>query len=116
MVHNIVRYVDLEKAMNDVAYKTLLSTEELQRVVGTDDRGVLNRVMGWIGARVVRSSDMFSIAIKPFMDRYTYDQDRIASCCHHITDTHGQLRSFCEYNALERKNDPWSRFPTIEGV
>lgn len=112
MVHNVVRYVDLEKAMERVAYKTLMSTSEIREVVGTDDRSVLSRVAGWLGGRLVRSTDMFSIAIKPFMDRHTYDQDRIANCCHHITDTHGRARSFCEYNALDRRSDPWTRFPT----
>ena len=112
VVHNVVRYVDLEKAMERVAYKTLMSTQEIQEVVGTDDRSVLHQVAGWIGGRLVRSTDMFSIAIKPFMDRHSYDQDRIANCCHHITDTSGALRSFCEYNALDRRSDPWSRFPT----
>ena len=116
VVHNVVRYVDLEKVMNEVAYKTLLSTEELREVVGTDDKSVLRRVAGWIGKRAVRSTDMFSIAIKPFMDRYTYDQDRVANCCHHITDTNGILRSFCEYNALDRRGDPWTRFPLREDV
>ena len=116
MVHNVVRYVDLDKAMNDVAYKTMLSTAEIREVVGTDDRTVVSRVAGWIGGRVVKSTDMFSIAIKPFMDRYTYDQDRIANCCHHITDTQGGLRSFCEYNAIGRRADPWTRFPTRDAV
>lgn len=116
MVHNVVRYVDLEKAMEQVAYKTLMSTAQLREIVGTDDRTVLNRVMGWIGGRLVRSTDMFSIAIKPFMDRHSYDQDRISSCCHHITDTRGELRSFCEYNALDRRSDPWARFPTLEAA
>jgi uncharacterized radical SAM superfamily Fe-S cluster-containing enzyme len=113
VVHNVVRYVDLEKAMNDVAYKTLLSTDELREVVGTEDASVLKKVAGWVGKRAVRSTDMFSIAIKPFMDRHSYDQDRIANCCHHITDTHGVLRSFCEYNALDRRADPWTRLPTL---
>jgi uncharacterized radical SAM superfamily Fe-S cluster-containing enzyme len=116
LVHNVVRYVDLEKVMNEVAYKTLMSTDELREVVGTDDASVLRRVAGWVGKRAVRSTDMFSIAIKPFMDRHTYDQDRVANCCHHITDTHGNLRSFCEYNALDRRSDPWTRFPTRDAI
>ncbi|UJR78366.1 radical SAM protein [Sandaracinus amylolyticus] len=113
-VHNIVRYVDMEKAMERVAYKTLMSTSEIREVVGTDDRSVIHKVAGWIGGRLVKSTDMFSIAIKPFMDRYSYDQDRIANCCHHIADTQGRARSFCEYNALDRRSDPWSNFPRIE--
>jgi uncharacterized radical SAM superfamily Fe-S cluster-containing enzyme len=116
MVHNVVKYVDLDKAMNDVAYKTMLSTDEMREVLGTDDRTVLSKVAGWIGGRVVKSTDMFSIAIKPFMDKHGYDQDRIANCCHHITDTRGGLRSFCEYNAIGRRQDPWTRFPTKDLV
>jgi uncharacterized radical SAM superfamily Fe-S cluster-containing enzyme len=63
-----------------------------------------------------REQDTFTIAIKPFMDRYTYDQDRIANCCHHITDTSGRLVSFCEYNALLRREDSWADLPTLEGL
>ncbi len=113
LVQNIMRFVDLEKVMGKVAYKTLLSTAELQDVVGTS-RSPFKRMVGAIGKRLVRSTDMFSIAIKPFMDRYTYDQDRIANCCHHMTDTSGRLVSFCEYNARLRPADSWERFPTRE--
>jgi uncharacterized radical SAM superfamily Fe-S cluster-containing enzyme len=42
------------------------------------------------------------IAIKPFMDVDTYDQDRIDRCCVHIVDRAGEPVSFCEYNALRR--------------
>ncbi len=70
----------------------------------------------FVGKRLVRSTDMFSIAIKPFMDRFDYDQDRVANCCHHMTTTGGELVSFCEYNALDRPTDRWERLPTIEHV
>jgi uncharacterized radical SAM superfamily Fe-S cluster-containing enzyme len=116
VVHNVVRYVDLEKAMAGVAYKTLMSTEEIQDVVGTKDDSVVRRVVAFVGKRLVRSTDMFSIAIKPFMDRFNYDQDRIANCCHHTTTTTGELVSFCEYNALDRPSDSWAGFPTRDGV
>jgi len=114
LVHNVVRYVDLEKVMNEVAYKTLLDTNEVRGVLGS--RGGVPGLQALASAakQLVRSTDMFSIAIKPFMDRHTYDQDRIANCCHHITDTHGTLRSFCEYNALDRRQDSWGRLPTRE--
>jgi 7,8-dihydro-6-hydroxymethylpterin dimethyltransferase len=45
------------------------------------------------------------------MDRYTYDQDRISACCHHVLDTAGRLESFCEYNARHRSGDSWGMFP-----
>ena len=45
---------------------------------------------------------MFAIGIKPFMDAYTYDQDRIDKCCVHIISADGTPVSFCEYNAINR--------------
>jgi len=88
VVRNIIRYVDLEKILGEVAYKTLLSTDELQRAVSSRG-GFWNRLAAKLGKRLVRSTDVFTIAIKPFMDRHTYDQDRIANCCHHLMDRKG---------------------------
>ncbi len=45
---------------------------------------------------------ILAIGIKPFMDAYTYDQDRIDRCCVHIISRNGQPVSFCEYNAINR--------------
>jgi len=112
LVKNIIRYVDLEKIIGQVAYKTLLSTDELQRAVGTGG-GFARRLTAAMGKRLVRSTDVFTIAIKPFMDRHTYDQDRVASCCHHLMDQRGVATSFCEYNALLRKDDPWTGWPEL---
>jgi len=42
------------------------------------------------------------VAIKPFMDAHTYDQDRIDRCCTHMVNRSGDPVSFCEYNALHR--------------
>ena len=42
------------------------------------------------------------VAIKPFMDAHTYDQDRIDRCCTHMVNRAGEPVSFCEYNALHR--------------
>jgi uncharacterized radical SAM superfamily Fe-S cluster-containing enzyme len=45
---------------------------------------------------------LLTISIKPFMDAWTYDQDRIDKCCVHILDGHGNPVSFCEFNAVNR--------------
>jgi hypothetical protein len=37
--------------------------------------------------------------IKPFMDAWTWDQDRIDRCCTHVIRPDGQLDSFCRYYA-----------------
>ena len=46
--------------------------------------------------------DFFRIVIKPFMDAYTYDQDRIDECCVHVIRPGGRAVSFCKYNTIER--------------
>lgn len=111
MVRNIARHVDLQAVMDDVAYKTLLSKREMQSAVGTKGN-LIQRLAARIARKLIRPQDVFGIAIKPFMDRFSYDQDRISSCCHHILDTHGNPVSFCEYNARLRSQDSWARFPT----
>ncbi|MEE8339632.1 MAG: radical SAM protein [Xanthomonadales bacterium] len=45
---------------------------------------------------------LLTISIKPFMDAWTYDQDRIEQCCVHILDQDGNPVSFCEFNAINR--------------
>lgn len=110
---NVVRYVDLPKVIDSVAYRTLLSTEELKEAVGTKDGSPVKRAIGRLAKGLVRSQDMFTIAIKPFMDKHGYDQDRVDNCCHHLLDTKGQPRSFCEYNAILRAQDGWSELPPL---
>lgn len=39
----------------------------------------------------------FRIFIKPFMDAWTFDQDRIDRCCTHVIRRDGKLDSFCRY-------------------
>ena len=45
---------------------------------------------------------LLTISIKPFMDAWTYDQDRIDRCCVHILDDAGSPISLCEFNAVTR--------------
>jgi uncharacterized radical SAM superfamily Fe-S cluster-containing enzyme len=49
-----------------------------------------------------RPEDFFRIVIKPFMDAWTYDQDRVDECCVHIIRPGGTAVSFCQFNVLER--------------
>ena len=113
LVENLTGHIDLAAKRRELTNKVLLSTDELRDVVGTAEQTLLERIKGAIGKRVVRSKDIFTVAVKPFMDKHTYDQDRIATCCHHLMDTRGQVTSCCEYNALLRPQDSWERFPTL---
>jgi uncharacterized radical SAM superfamily Fe-S cluster-containing enzyme len=109
---NLARHVELERVMGKVAYKTQLDGKDVQGIVGTGG-GWLRRIAERLGRKLLRPRDVFGVAIKPFMDKYSYDQDRVSNCCHHILDTHGNLASFCEYNARMREADSWSRMPKL---
>jgi uncharacterized radical SAM superfamily Fe-S cluster-containing enzyme len=111
---NIARHVDLDTVMNDVAYKTVLDEQQMRGIIGTKRENWLRRLAARAGRRLVRPRDVFGIVIKPFMDRFTYDQDRVSACCHHMMDTHGRLESFCEYNARHRAQDSWAHLPQLE--
>ncbi|MEM6931065.1 MAG: hypothetical protein AAF602_29290, partial [Myxococcota bacterium] len=66
---------------------------------------LLDEVMAWQADQEGHSgpfNGMFAIGIKPFMDAWTYDQDRIDKCCVHIIASDGTPVSFCEYNAVHR--------------
>jgi 7,8-dihydro-6-hydroxymethylpterin dimethyltransferase len=110
---NVARHIDVGAVTNQVAYKTVLTQQEIRSMVGTAKRSVWSRVVGSIGRRAVRPTDLFGIAVKPFMDCFNYDQDRISNCCHHLMDTQGRPVSFCEYNARLRPADSWESFPLL---
>lgn len=110
---NISRHIDLDRVMNQVANRTLLNTTELRNVLGSTRGNAITKTAQWFGKKLVRSTDIFAIAIKPFMDKYNYDQDRISACCHHLLDRNGNAVSFCEYNARVRATDPWDALPFL---
>jgi hypothetical protein len=113
LLFNIARFVDVDAVMDDVAYKTILDKREMQGIVGTRINNWWTGLLARIGRRLIRPRDVFGVAIKPFMDRFNYDQDRVSACCHHMLDTRGRLVSFCEYNARLREADSWSRLPRV---
>ena len=42
-------------------------------------------------------SHTFRLLIKPFMDAWSWDEDRIDRCCTHVIRPDGKLDSFCRY-------------------
>ena len=45
----------------------------------------------------LNETNTFRLFIKPFMDSWTWDQDRIDRCCTHVIRPDGKLDSFCRY-------------------
>ena len=115
MLFNITQRIDLESVMNEVAYKTILDKKEIHSVIGDGKSSWPGRVLTAIGRALIRPSDVFGVAIKPFMDRYNFDYDRVANCCHHILNTRGELVSFCEYNTMLREGDVWAAKQKLTG-
>ena len=60
----------------------------LDQAVG--DADVLDAILTLKGAT-------FIPFIKPFMDAWTWDEDRIDRCCTHVIRPDGKLDSFCRY-------------------
>jgi phosphatidylglycerol---prolipoprotein diacylglyceryl transferase len=50
-----------------------------------------------------RPQDFLRVAIKPFMDAYTFDEDRADECCIHVIRPGGRGVSFCRFNTLLRQ-------------
>ena len=55
---------------------------------------------GVLRALEIGPDHVFRIFLKPFMDAWTYDQDRIDRCCVHVVKEDGALDSFCRHYAL----------------
>lgn len=47
----------------------------------------------------INERSAFRLFIKPFMDSWTWDEDRIDRCCTHVIRPDGKLDSFCRYYA-----------------
>lgn len=47
----------------------------------------------------INERSAFRLFIKPFMDAWTWDEDRIDRCCTHVIRPDGKLDSFCRYYA-----------------
>ncbi len=50
-----------------------------------------------------RPEDFFRVVVKPFMDAYTFDEERADECCIHVIRPGGEAVSFCRFNTLLRQ-------------
>ncbi len=60
--------------------------------------GCENTELGELLKTLERTRSMaFRLMVKPFMDAWTWDEDRIDRCCTHVIRPDGKLDSFCRY-------------------
>lgn len=88
------------------AMQWITSAERAERLLQRMDDTELDELLGTLIDTHSSGASLWdrvlTISIKPFMDAWTYDQDRIDQCCVHILDREGNPVSFCEFNAINR--------------
>lgn len=91
-VHSVSEFLDFTQLQGFLKDKVHYTLEDLARCgCETEPLGALLKTLE------LRSSVAFRIMVKPFMDAWTWDQDRIDRCCTHVIRPDGQLDSFCRY-------------------
>jgi hypothetical protein len=91
-VKSISDFVDFREVQGFLRDKIRYQPEDLARC------GCESEPLGDLLKRFeLDASNTFRLFIKPFMDAWTWDQDRIDRCCTHVIRPDGQLDSFCRY-------------------
>lgn len=90
--HSISDFIDFRKLQGFLQDKIHYTVEDLARC------GCENEPLGdLLKTLELKASMTFRLMVKPFMDAWTWDQDRIDRCCTHVIRPDGQLDSFCRY-------------------
>lgn len=88
-------FIDFSSVQGFLKDRVDFNIEDLQRC------GCESEPLGQILKQLEIGPDhVFRIFIKPFMDAWTYDQDRIDRCCVHVVGEGGRLESFCRHYAM----------------
>lgn len=91
----VSHFVDFSSVQGFLKDRVDFNIEDLQRC------GCESEPLGQILKQLEIGPDhVFRIFIKPFMDVWTYDQDRIDQCCVHVVGEDGRLESFCRHYAM----------------
>ena len=91
-IRSVSDFIDFTKMHGFLHDKINYSLDDLSRC-GCEDQPLAEI----LHAFELKESDTFRLFIKPFMDAWTWDQDRIDRCCTHVIRPDGQLDSFCRY-------------------
>jgi uncharacterized radical SAM superfamily Fe-S cluster-containing enzyme len=90
--YSISDFVDFRQLQGFLQDKIHYTVEDLARC------GCENEPLGdLLKTLELKASMTFRLMVKPFMDAWTWDQDRIDRCCTHVIRPDGQLDSFCRY-------------------
>jgi uncharacterized radical SAM superfamily Fe-S cluster-containing enzyme len=91
-IRSISDFVDFTAVQGFLSDKVRYRLEDLMRC------GCESEPLGELLKRFeLDESHTFRLFIKPFMDAWTWDEDRIDRCCTHVIRPDGKLDSFCRY-------------------
>jgi uncharacterized radical SAM superfamily Fe-S cluster-containing enzyme len=92
VTYSVSDFIDFTKVQDFLRDKVRYKLEDLVRC------GCESEPLGNLLRRFeMDESNTFRILIKPFMDAWTWDEDRIDRCCTHVIRPDGKLDSFCRY-------------------
>jgi uncharacterized radical SAM superfamily Fe-S cluster-containing enzyme len=91
-VRSISDFIDFNAVQGFLSDKIRYKLEDLMRC------GCESEPLGQLLKQFeLDESHTFRLFIKPFMDVWTWDEDRIDRCCTHVIRPDGKLDSFCRY-------------------
>jgi uncharacterized radical SAM superfamily Fe-S cluster-containing enzyme len=90
--YSISDFIDFTKVQDFLRDKVRYQLEDLVRC-GCESEPLGNLLKQF----EMDASNTFRLLVKPFMDAWTWDEDRIDRCCTHVIRPDGQLDSFCRY-------------------
>jgi uncharacterized radical SAM superfamily Fe-S cluster-containing enzyme len=95
-IRSISDFVDFTQVQSFLRDKVRYSLDDLERC------GCESEPLGrMLHEFELNEASTFRLFIKPFMDAWTWDEDRIDRCCTHVIRPDGALDSFCRYYAGE---------------
>lgn len=90
--YSISDFIDFTKVQDFLRDKIRYNLDDLVRC------GCESEPLGELLKRFeMNESNAFRILVKPFMDAWSWDEDRIDRCCTHVIRPDGKLDSFCRY-------------------
>ncbi|MEW6161227.1 MAG: radical SAM protein, partial [Verrucomicrobiota bacterium] len=90
--HSVSDFIDFAHVQGFLRDKVRYNLEDLARC------GCESEPLGKLLKQFeIDASHTFRLFIKPFMDAWSWDQDRIDRCCTHVIRPDGKLDSFCRY-------------------
>lgn len=93
-VRSISDFLDFQNVQGFLRDRVRYSIDDLARC------GCESEPLGAILKNLeANGNDAFRLFIKPFMDAWTWDEDRIDRCCTHVIRPDGSLDSFCRHYA-----------------